>query len=112
MAGSELTARPFPELLFPELAQFGQPLAAECVVRRTVIATLSLLVDYRVDETPLIDTFSRCSVRSMAEVDLEHRVHRNRQLHVHVPQAASVIRTILSRAGVNVAWWAVSTSDV
>lgn len=42
----ELTARPLLGILFPELAQFGQPLAGACAVRRVANDPLSLQVDY------------------------------------------------------------------
>jgi glucosyl-3-phosphoglycerate synthase len=100
---TELTARPLLEALFPELAQFGQPLAGECAVRRALIDPLSLPTDYGIDVALLIDVARSAGFLALAEVDLDHRIHRNRPLRELAPQASSVIRAILTRAGVNVA---------
>lgn len=99
---TELAARPLLDVLFPELAQFGQPLAGECAVRRALIEPLSLAVDYGVDVALLIDVALNAGFASLAEVDLDQRLHRNRSLRELAPQASSVIRAILARADVNI----------
>jgi glucosyl-3-phosphoglycerate synthase len=100
---TELAARPLLDALFPKLAQFGQPLAGECAARRDAIEPVPLDADYGVDVALLIDIARRLGVRSLAEVDLGERVHRNRPLIELAPQARSVVRAILTRAGVPVA---------
>jgi hypothetical protein len=59
-----------------------------------VIEPLSLAVDYGVDVALLIDVALSAGFASMAEVDLDQRLHRNRSLRELAPQASSVIRAI------------------
>ena len=98
---TELTAKPLLELLHPQVAHFDQPLAGEVAIRRSVIEALSLPADYGVDVALLIDVVQRIGLGAMAEVDLGERVHRNRPLSELAPQARSVVRAILARAGVD-----------
>ncbi len=62
---------------------------------------LSLPCDYGVDVAVLIDVARRIGVAAMAGVDLGERRHRNRPLSELAPQARSVARVILERAGVH-----------
>ena len=96
---TELLAKPALELFHPELAQFAQPLAGELATYRFVIEGLDLRADYGVDVALLIDVARRIGIGAMAEVDLGERVHRNRPLAQLVPQARSVLRAVVARAG-------------
>ncbi|MGC8472627.1 MAG: glucosyl-3-phosphoglycerate synthase [Acidimicrobiales bacterium] len=100
---TELVAKPLLALLHPELAQFTQPLAGEIAAHRSVLEDLSLPCDYGVDVAVLIDVVRRVGLDSMAEVDLGECRHRNRRLFELAPQARSVARAILERAGVGTA---------
>jgi len=96
---TQLVARPLLEALLPSLAEFDQPLAGECAGRRCVLEPLSLVSDYGVDVALLIDVAANAGLGAMAQVDLGERVHRNRSLAELAPQARSVVRAILGRAG-------------
>ncbi|MDA8282810.1 MAG: glucosyl-3-phosphoglycerate synthase [Actinomycetota bacterium] len=109
---TELAAKPLLALLHPELGCFAQPLAGEIAARRSVIGDLALPGDYGVDVALLIDVSRRIGIGAMAEVDLGQRHHRNRPLADLAPQARSVARVILSRAGVDMrAAAAANTAD-
>ena len=100
---TELVARPLLSLLFPELAHVVQPLGGEYAGRRAVFDAVRFDEGYGVDVGILIDVAGRFGVESVAQVDLGVRLHRNRPLAQLVPQARSVMATVLARAGVETA---------
>ena len=97
---TELAARPVLSLLFPELAGVVQPLAGEVAVRRGALEGIELAAGYGVEIAMLIDLARRFGAGSIAQVDLDVRVHRNRPLHELAPQARAVLAEALLRAGV------------
>ena len=97
---TELVAKPLLRTFFPALSWFCQPLAGECAGRREVLSHVPFVTGYGVDVTLLIDVAERFGPESMAQVDLVHRVHRNRPLEELSPQAEEVLRAVLARAGV------------
>jgi glucosyl-3-phosphoglycerate synthase len=96
---TELVARPLISLLFPELSGIRQPLAGETAVRRTVLDSLTLDPGYGVELGLLVDVAEAYGVRSIGQVDLGVRVHRNRPLEELGSQATDVLRAGLARAG-------------
>jgi glucosyl-3-phosphoglycerate synthase len=96
---TELTARPALKLLFPELAHVRQPLGGEYAIRRDVAEAVPFEVDYGVEIGLLIDVAAQFGAKSIAQVDLGARIHRNRPLAELHDQAGEVLRAILSRAG-------------
>ena len=97
---TELVARPVLSMLFPHLAVFHQPLAGEYGGRRALLEQVPFVGGYGVDIGLLIDVADRIGIERMAQVDLGVRVHRNRPLDALAPQAATVLRTALTRAGI------------
>jgi len=95
---TELVAKPAIELLFPELAGINQPLAGETAAHRWVLEKVTFADGYGVELGLLIDVARRFGVRSIAQVDLGTRVHRNRPLSELRPQAVDVLRAALARA--------------
>ncbi len=100
---TELVARPALSLLYPELAGVVQPLAGEVAVRRDALEGIELASGYGVELAMLIDLSRRFGAGSIAQVDLDVRVHRNRPLHELAPQARDVLSVALQRSGVEVA---------
>ncbi|MDZ7675517.1 MAG: glucosyl-3-phosphoglycerate synthase [Acidimicrobiales bacterium] len=96
---TELVARPALANLFPELAALGQPLAGEYGGRRRLLERLPFIDGYGVDIALLVDVARTVGVDAISEVDLGERVHRNRPLTELGPQATSVLRAALTRAG-------------
>jgi glucosyl-3-phosphoglycerate synthase len=100
---TELTARPLLSLFFPELAGVIQPLGGEFAARRDAVEQVPFVEGYGVDLALLIDIAARFGPASIAQVDLDERVDRNRSLAELGPQAVAVLQTGLRRAGVSTA---------
>jgi len=96
---TELVAKPLISVLFPHLRSLGQPLAGEWAAHRSVLESLSYAYGYGVELGVLLDVAERFGTASIAECDLGERRHRNRSLAELVPQAETIIRLALSRAG-------------
>ena len=94
---TELTARPLLRAFYPELAEFGQPLAGEFAVRRELLMQLPFATGYAVDVALLIDAWHAIGIERMGEVDLDVRQNRHRPLHELGPMAQAVAAGILSR---------------
>ena len=90
---NELAARPILSLLFPGLG--------ETAGRRSAFNQISLESAYGVEIAMLIDTARRFGVRSLAQVDLGTRHHRNQTIEELRPMAAEVLRAALERYGVS-----------
>jgi glucosyl-3-phosphoglycerate synthase len=97
---TELVARPMLSLLFPELAAVVQPLAGEFAARRTAAEQVPFFEGYGVDLALLIDVARAFGAASIAQVDLDERIDRNRSLEELSPQALAVLLAGLRRAGV------------
>ena len=94
---TELVARPMLSLLFPELAGLRQPLAGEYGGRREVLERLPFVEGYGVDVALLVDCARLFGVGGMVQVDLDVRLHRNRDLTDLGPQAMAIMQTLLRR---------------
>ncbi|MGH9102300.1 MAG: glucosyl-3-phosphoglycerate synthase [Acidimicrobiales bacterium] len=96
---TELVARPLLATLFPHLGGICQPLAGETASRREVLEQLPFAHGYGVELGLLVDVAARFGSRSIAQVDLGVRVHRNRALDELATQATAVLQVALDRAG-------------
>ncbi len=77
---TELVTRPFLSLFYPKLAGFIQPLSGEYAGRREVLESIPFFTGYGVETGLLIDIFNKYGLDSMAQVNLESRVHYNQPL--------------------------------
>jgi glucosyl-3-phosphoglycerate synthase len=77
---TELMARPLINMFWPHLAPVIQPLSGECAGRRSLLEQLPFFTGYGVDLGMLIDVGERFGLETMAQVDLDRRIHRNRTL--------------------------------
>jgi glucosyl-3-phosphoglycerate synthase len=96
---TELVARPLIAMLFPHLGGIVQPLSGEYGGRRDVLEAVPFVQGYGVDLALLIDISERFGLRSIAQVDLGERIHRNRSLEELSPQALAIMQTAFARAG-------------
>jgi glucosyl-3-phosphoglycerate synthase len=94
---NELAARPILSLLYPGLGEIRQPLAGETAGRRSAFGTITLEAAYGVEIALLIDVARQFGVRSLAQVDLGIRRHRNRPLEELRSMAVDVLRAALLR---------------
>jgi glucosyl-3-phosphoglycerate synthase len=96
---TELVARPLLSKLFPHLADVRQPLAGEFAARRDVVEQVPFVQGWGVEMGLLVDIADEFGARSLAQVDLGVRHHRNRPLRELAPQAMAILTTALRRAG-------------
>ncbi len=94
---TELTARPFFNLFFPELSGIIQPLAGEYAGRRHALEQVPFFTGYGVETGLLIDLFARHGLRGLAQVDLEERVHRNQSLPALSQMSFAIIQVFMQR---------------
>lgn len=77
---TELVARPVLNLLFPWLSAVVQPLSGEYAGTRETLESIPFITHYGVELGMLIDVAERFGLESIAQVDLDRRVHRNRPI--------------------------------
>jgi len=94
---TELTARPLLNLFFPELSGVVQPLAGEYAGRRQALERIPFFTGYGVETGLLIDIFDRFSLRAIAQVDLEERIHRNQSLPALSQMSFAIIQVFMQR---------------
>ncbi|MGH7772844.1 MAG: glucosyl-3-phosphoglycerate synthase [Candidatus Binatia bacterium] len=94
---TELTARPFLNLFFPELSGILQPLAGEYGGRREALERVPFFTGYGVETGLLIDLFNQFGLRAIAQVDLEERIHRNQSLAALSQMSFAVIQVFMQR---------------
>lgn len=94
---TELTIRPLFNLLYPELSGMIQPLAGEYAGRRTALERVPFFTGYGVETGLLIDLFNEIGLNSIAQVDLEERVHRNQSLAALSQMAFAILQVVVQR---------------
>lgn len=94
---TEMLARPLLGLHWPQLAGFVQPLAGEYAARRSVLEQVPFASGYGVEIGLLIDLVELGGLRSMAQVDLGARLHRNQDDFALGRMAAQIVHTVLLR---------------
>lgn len=94
---SEILVRPMISLFYPELADILQPLAGEYAARRELLESLSFPVGYGVEIAHLIDLARDGGLVRIAQVDLEKRIHRNRDDGDLGDAAFAILRVMLRR---------------
>jgi len=94
---TELIARPFLNLFFPELSGIIQPLAGEYGGRREALERVPFFTGYGVETGLLIDLFKEFGLRAIAQVDLEERIHRNQSLSALSQMSFAIIQVFMQR---------------
>jgi glucosyl-3-phosphoglycerate synthase len=77
---TELLARPYLNLHFPQLAGFRQPLAGEIAATRDVLERIPFPAGYGIEIAMLIDVHALIGLERMAQVDLGTRQNRHQPL--------------------------------
>jgi nucleotide-binding universal stress UspA family protein len=96
---TELTARPLVNLFYPQLSGLVQPLAGEMAGRREVLEAIPFFTGYGVETGLLIDILDQFGLRSIAQTDLEERVHRNQSLLDLSKMAFAIVQVVINRLG-------------
>lgn len=94
---TELTARPLINLFYPELSGMVQPLSGEYAGRRSALEWLPFFTGYGVETGMLIDLLEQHGLGSLAQVDLQERVHRNQELVPLSKMAFAIIQVVIQR---------------
>jgi hypothetical protein len=76
-----------------------QPLAGEYAGRRTLLEQLPFFTGYGVEIGLLIDVLERHGLDTIAQVNLEERVHRNRELTSLSLMAFEIVQVAMTRLG-------------
>jgi glucosyl-3-phosphoglycerate synthase len=96
---TELVARPFLNLFFPELTGFIQPLAGEVALRRRLLERLHFPVGYGVEIAMLIDAFRLVGLDGLAQVDVGARENPHQLLTDLTAMAYGVLGAAAARVG-------------
>jgi glucosyl-3-phosphoglycerate synthase len=96
---TELAARPLLNLFFPELSGLVQPLSGEYAGRRSVLESVPFFTGYGVELGLLLAISEAYGLRSIAQVDLGMRVHRNQTLFDLSKMAFAIIQVGLKHLG-------------
>ena len=94
---TELVARPLLNMFWPALAHLVQPLAGEYAGRRSLLEQVPFFTGYGVEIGLIIDVAERFGIDAIAQVDLDERRHRNRQIGELSRMAFAVLQTALGR---------------
>lgn len=96
---TEILVRPLFSLFYPELAALIQPLSGEYAGRRSLLEKLPFSVGYGVELGHLLDIYHHFGIESLAQVDLDIRIHRNQTTQALGKMAYGILNTFFKRAG-------------
>ncbi len=94
---TELVARPWLNMFWPDLAYVVQPLAGEQAGRRAHLESLPFAAHYGVEIGLLLDTYARHGLAGLAQVDLDRRIHRHQSVTTLGRMAYVIQHAILRR---------------
>jgi glycosyltransferase involved in cell wall biosynthesis len=94
---TELTARPLLNLFYPELSGVIQPLSGEYGGRRSALERLPFFSGYGVEIGLLIDMLDHFSLRAIAQVDLQERIHQNQDLSALSKMSFAIIQAVFRK---------------
>lgn len=94
---TELTARPFINLFYPELSGIIQPLSGEYAGRRSVLEKLPFFTGYGVETGLLLDLLDKYGLHTIAQSDLLERIHHNQPLRSLSKMSFTIIQVFMKR---------------
>ena len=95
---TELLVRPFLSLLYPDLSMLAQPLSGEYAGRRSLLERVPFLSGYSVEVGLLIDIEQRFGIQSIAQVDLDVRIHRNQSIESLRRMSCAILAVLMTRS--------------
>jgi len=96
---TELMARPMLNMFFPELSGMIQPLSGEQAGRRSLLERLPFFSGYGVETGLLIDVLRASGLRSISQVDMKQRIHRNQSLIALSKMSFEIVQVAMKRLG-------------
>lgn len=94
---TEIMVRPFLSSFYPELAYFYQPLAGEYSFRRELFQRVGFLSGYGVEIGLIIDLYRLYGTQAFAQVDMDIRCHRNRDLNYLGKMSFGIFQAMLEK---------------
>jgi len=94
---TELAARPLINLFYPELSGLVQPLSGEYAGRRDALERLPFFSGYAVETGLLIDLLETRGLFSIAQADLQERIHHNQPLPSLSKMSFAIMQAVLRR---------------
>jgi len=94
---TELTARPLLNLFYPELSGIVQPLSGEYGGRRKVLEQLPFFSGYGVEIGLLIDMLDKFGLNSIAQIDLQERIHHSQALDALSKMSFAIIQAVFRK---------------
>jgi glycosyltransferase involved in cell wall biosynthesis len=94
---TEITARPFINMFFPELSGLIQPLSGEYAGKRSALEKLPFFTGYGVETGLLIDLLDEYGLEGIAQVDLLERIHHNQPLPSLSKMSFAIMQVVFSR---------------
>lgn len=94
---TEILVRPLFSCFYPELAKVFQPCAGEYAGRRELLEQLPFAMGYGVETALLIDIYEKYGLEVIGQVNLDKRIHRNRELEALGRMSFEIIHTFMSR---------------
>ncbi len=94
---TELTARPLINLFYPELSGLVQPLSGEYAGRREALERLPFFTGYAVETGLLIDLLESRGLFSIAQADLQERIHHNQPLPSLSKMSFAILQAVFRR---------------
>lgn len=94
---TELVARPFINLFYPELSGIIQPLSGEYGARRSFLEQVSFFSSYGVETGLLIDAYEKNGLSAIAQVDLLERIHHNQSLEALGKMSFVILQAFLRK---------------
>ncbi len=92
---TEILVKPFLSACMPELTQIIQPLAGEYAIKKEIANKLPFWTGYGVEIGLLIDLFNNFGLSRSAQVDMEDRNHRNRNVLELGKMAFGILQVML-----------------
>ncbi len=94
---TEILVRPLFSLFFPRLTGLIQPLSGEYAGRRDILEQLPFFIGYGVETGHLIDILRQFGIDTVAQVDLDRRIHKHQDLVGLGKMAFGILQTFLNR---------------
>lgn len=95
---TQILIKPLLNMFFPQLSNIIQPLSGEYAGRREIFESIPFSVGYGVEIGLLIDIFQQHGLSSLAQVDLDCRIHRNRDLEALERMSYNILQAFFDRA--------------